>query len=281
MSQSRTSPELRSIHSDPGAGAYLRQMWRRRHLAIAIPMEEMKVSHQNTLLGSIWHLGNPLLTVGVYYLIFGVLLGVNRGVDNFILWLTIGVFAYHLTSKTVKDGAKAISGNQGLMRSIRFPRALLPVSVVVESLLGFMFELGILVLLALITGEQPSLRWLVLPVVVGLHSCLNLGGAFITARLNDAFQDMQQLVPFLFRLGTYISGVMFPLTRVTESAAPEWVKALVLGNPMVTILNLYRWVFMGTPIDVGYLLITIAFSIGLLVFGFRFFRAAEARYGRA
>lgn len=281
MSQSHASSDLRPIHSDPGTATYLRQMWRRRHLALAIPMEEIRVSHQNTLLGNVWHLGNPVLTVGVYYVIFGRLLGVDRGVENFILWLTIGVFTYHLTTKTVQAGARSISGNQGLMRSIRFPRALLPVSVVVEHLLKFAFELAILAAVALLTGEGVSMRWLALPVVVALHSCLNLGGAFITARLNDAFQDVQQLIPFIFRIGTYISGVIVPVTRISDSNAPEWLKTLVLGNPIVTLLDLYRWCFMGTTINMGYLASTIVISIALLVFGFRFFRAAESRYGRA
>ncbi len=87
------------------------------------------MSQQDTLLGNLWHLGNPLLSVAVYYLIFGVVLGVTRGIDNYILWLSIGVFAFGLTTSTVLGGATSIASNKGLIRSIRFPRALLTVSV--------------------------------------------------------------------------------------------------------------------------------------------------------
>lgn len=260
---------------------YLRNMWERRHLAIAIPLEEIRVSHQNTLLGNVWHLGNPMLTVGVYYLIFGRILGTDRGIDNFVTWLMIGVFAYHLTSRTVLAGAKSISSNQGLMRSIRFPRALLPVSVVVERLLTFLFELAILAGVALITGEGLSLRWLALPLVLGVHTMLNAGGAFVTARLNDSFQDLQQIIPFLFRLGTYASGVMIPLSRFTSGDVPPWALTVITWNPIVSILEMYRWVFLGTPVDQMQVLRTLVIGAVLLVVGFRFFRAAEWRYGRA
>ena len=255
-------------------------MWQRRHLAIAIPVEEIRVSHQNTFLGNVWHLANPLLQVGVYYVIFGQILNTSRGIDNFILWLTVGVFAYQLTSRSVQGGAKAISSNQGLMRSIRFPRALLPVSVVVEKVLTFSFELLVLMLIALLTGEGISFRWLLLPFVLLLHSCMNLGGAFITARLNDAFQDLEQIIPFLFRLGTYVTGVMIPVEIFTQRGIPPVLRTLLEWNPIAAVLSLYRWVFLGTGLDGAAALRAVLFSAVLLLFGFRFFRAAEWRYGR-
>ncbi len=108
----------------------------RRDFVLAMPMEQLRVAHQDTLLGNVWHLGNPLLTTAVYYFVFGVLLGVNRGVDNFILWLMVGVFAFGLTSRTShRRRDRDLSSNRGLMRAIRFPRALLPISVVISRLL--------------------------------------------------------------------------------------------------------------------------------------------------
>lgn len=275
-----SQPALRPINADPGTRAYLRQMWERRHLAIAIPIEELRVSHQNTFLGNVWHLGNPLLTVGVYYIIFGQILNTSRGVDNFLLWVTVGVFAYHLTSGTVLAGAKSISRNQGLMRSLRFPRALLPVSVTFEKILTFGFELLAVVAVALITGEGVSARWLMLPFVVVVHSAMNLGGAFITARLNDSFQDIEQVIPFLFRLGTYVSGVMIPIEVFTSRGIPPLIQRALELNPVAAILALYRWVFLGLPVDPTAVMRSLAFSALLLIVGFRFFRAAEWRYGR-
>jgi teichoic acid transport system permease protein len=249
---------------------------------VAMPLEELRVSHQDTLLGNIWHLGNPLLNAAVYYFVFGVLLGVDRGVPNFPLWLMVGVFAFHLTTRTVNRGATAISGNRGLMRAIRFPRALLPISVVISRLLTFGFQLAVLVVVAVGTGEGVSRRWLALPIVLLVHTAFNLGLAFIAARANDSFRDVQEILPFVFRLLAFVSGVMFPIDiRLGNADIPSPIQLMLNLNPLVPLLNMYRWVFLGLPVGWGSTMYAVAVSGLLLVYGFWFFRAAELRYGRA
>jgi teichoic acid transport system permease protein len=261
---------------------YLAAMWSRRDFAIALPLEEVRSAHQDTLLGNVWHLANPMLSVAVYYLVFGVMLDVSGGVDNYILWLMIGVFTFGLTNHCVLGGATAISSNQGLMRAIRFPRALLPVSVILQRLLTFGFELLVLVAVALLTGEGLSWRWLALPLVVGVHSALNLGGAFFAARLNDSFRDIQQIIPFLFRLLMYVSGVMFPLDKyLTAEKTGELIPRLIGLNPLVGVINLYRWVFLGTQLAAADVVKVVVMSALILMVGFWYFRLAESRYGRA
>ena len=274
--------DLRRLDTQLPTGRYVADMWARRDFVLAMPMEQLRVAHQDTLLGNVWHLGNPLLTTAVYYFIFGVLLGVSRGVDNFILWLMVGVFAYGLTSRTILGGATAISSNRGLMRAIRFPRALLPVSVVISRLLNFGFQLAVIGVVALATGEGVSRRWLALPVVLAVHTAFNLGGAFVAARLNDAVRDVQQILPFIFRLLAYLSGVMFPIDERLETVdIPPIADLLFNLNPIVPLLNMYRWVFLGNPMALGDVLYGIAASAAMLAFGFWYFRAAELRYGRA
>ncbi|MDQ3782615.1 MAG: ABC transporter permease [Actinomycetota bacterium] len=280
MASPDPAAHLYPVAAELSLSRYLAQMWARRDFVVAMPFEELRVSHQNTLLGNIWHLGNPLLSVGVYYLIFGVVLQVTRGVDNYIAWLTIGVFAFGLTSRTVLGGAAAISSNRGLMRSIRFPRALLPLSVMISRLLTFGFEMVVVVAVVLVTGEGVSMRWLALPLVVAVHSALNLGGAFIAARLNDTFRDVQQIIPFLFRLLTYMSGVIFPVERFLD-LGNETVGWIIANNPLAAIIDMYRWVFMGLPLEPGKVLLATGVALASLVAGFTFFRGAEWRYGRA
>jgi teichoic acid transport system permease protein len=272
---------LRPVLATTSTVDYLRQMWDRRSFAVAMPMEEVRAAHQDTLLGNVWHLFNPLLSVAVYYLIFGVVLDASRGIDNYILWLTIGVFTYRLTANSVTAGANSLARNQGLMRAMRFPRALLPVSTVIGRLITFGFELGVLLAVALITGEGVSRRLVLIPLIVVVHTALNLGGAFVAARLNDSYRDIQQVIPFFFQLLRYMSGVMFSIDQfvVAETSNP-WLVRLIELNPLVQILNLYRWAFMGTAIDPLRLAESVLISVALLIFGFRFFRANELEYGR-
>ena len=214
MASTDPAADLVALNARLPTGEYLTAMWARRDLAWALPVEEVRAAHQNTLLGNVWHLANPMLSVAIYYLVFGVMLNVSSSIDNYVLWLMIGVFSFNLTTKCILGGATSISSNQGLMRSIRFPRALLPVSVIVSKLLTFGFELAVLAAVAVFTGASINSRWLLLPLVVALHSALNLGGAFIAARLNDSFRDVEQIIPFVLRLLQYLSGVMFPLGSV-------------------------------------------------------------------
>lgn len=276
------SEGLRPILTNPSTREYLEQLWERRAFAVAMPLEEVRASHQDTLLGNVWHLANPVLSVAVYYLVFGIILDTSGRIDNYILWLTIGVFAYGLTSRTVLAGATSISANQGLMRAMRFPRALIPVSTVLGRLLTFGFELVVLLVVAVATGAGLSTRLLALPVILGLHTTLNLGGAFVAARLNDSYQDVQQLIPFLFRLLMYVSGVMFSVQPFIDGATNHQLLSRIVGlNPMIHILDLYRWSIMGNPVDPVRVAESAAISGLLLVLGFRYFRANELQYGRA
>lgn len=257
-------------------------MWERRSFAYAMPMEEVRSTHQDTLLGNVWHLMNPLLSVAVYYIVFGMFLGADRGIPNYLLWLTVGVFAYGLTQRSVLSGATSISSNLGLMRAVRFPRALLPISTVVGRLITFGFQLVVLTGVAVLTGAGISRRLLVLPLILVIHTTLNLGGAFIAARLNDSYRDVQQVIPFAFQLLRYLSGVMFSVDRLLDNQGAHPIISRIVGlNPLVQIINMYRWVYLGTPINVARTAEAVGISALVLIFGFRFFRAHELRYGRA
>ncbi|MGA7271181.1 MAG: ABC transporter permease [Acidimicrobiia bacterium] len=282
IADTETTSGLTSINAPLSTTRYLAAMWDRREFAIEVPLEQLRSAHKLTLLGNVWHLGNPLLSIAVYYLIFGVIFQVNRGVDHFLLWLTIGVFAFRLTSSTVLGGANAITANAGLIKAMRFPRALLPISVVTSQTLTFLIELGVMAVLVFLSGVGVSRRWLLLPLVLAVHTALNLGGAFISARLNDAFKDVQQIIPFVFRLLQYLSGVMFPIERLISGLGDnKWAATLVSLNPIMRIIELYRWVFLGTALDWGSMARTAGLAALVMWFGFRYFRAAEWRYGRA
>lgn len=281
MDTAETQSNLTSVNAQLPTRNYLIEMWNRREFAIAVPLEELRSAHKTTLLGNLWHLGNPLLLIGVYYFVFGKLLKSDRGIDNYLLWLTIGVFAFRLTSSSVLGGATSISKNKGLIRAIKFPRALLPISVVISTVLTFGIELSLLTIFTMGSGVGLSRRLLWLPLIVLIHTAFNAGGALIAARLNEAFRDIQQIIPFLFRLLMYLSGVMFPIQTYFGDDIGGWAKQLLSLNPILHILNLYRWAFLGTEVDVNASVRTAVIAVAALWFGFRYFRAAEWRYGRA
>jgi teichoic acid transport system permease protein len=272
---------LRSSNLAESIPSYVRHAWSRRHFAYAMPAETFRSRHQNTVLGNVWNLLNPLLTAAVYYLIFGVILNASRGIENYILWLVVGLFAFRLTQASIMQGATSVTARQGLVRSLKFPRVLLPVATTVGELLTFAFELVILLLIAVITGEGISWKVVLLPAVIIVHTVFNFGCALIAARLNDSYRDVQQFLPFLFQILRYLSGVMVPVVLFADRG-PRLIYNVLSWNPLVQILEMYRWVLLDdgsglTTFDVAH---AVVVSVVLVGVGLKFFINAEHRYGR-
>lgn len=270
---------LSRLDAIPADEDYLADVWHRRDFLFALPREQLRSRHQDTFLGNLWHLVNPLLSVAVYFVIFGVLLDATMGMSNYLGFLTIGVFTYGLTQGCVVDGAEAISGNLGLIRSIKFPRAVLPIATVISHVMAFGPTMLVLAAVLILTGESISIRWLFLPAIVGLHSVFNLGMVFFISRLNEAYRDVKRIVPFIFRLLIYISGAMFPIEKYAERA---WgpVRVLIQFNPVRRLIDLYRWALMGGTISLNSVAFIVVVSSLFVMWGFRYFKAAELEYGR-
>ena len=150
------APPLARIGVRPRTRDYIRALWDRREFAMEIPRAELQAQHRHTALGGFWHLLDPLISVGIWWLLFGVILNVTRGVDNVVGFLAIGVFAWHFTMRSIKQGSRAITSNEGLLRSISFPRAILPLSVVLAEVISLGYALIAMFAIVLITGEELS-----------------------------------------------------------------------------------------------------------------------------
>ena len=155
--------------------AYLAKLWSRLDFMLYTPLGELRARHMNTVFGNVWHLLNPILAISVYFLIFGVVLEVDRGVDNYIGFLTVGVFIFRFIQQTVTSDGTSLVRNQELTRSIPFPRAKLPISKLVTEALAFAPALLVMYAVLLITGEVPKPSWLIPIVVFPLEAAFALG----------------------------------------------------------------------------------------------------------
>ena len=152
VSSGEQSP-LIDLTAPPSTSDYLRDAWNRREFAIAMPAQDLRAQNMDTMLGQLWHLANPALLVSVYFVVFGLLLDTNRGVDNFFAFLVVGVVLFHLTQRVVQDAAVAITRNEGLIRSVQFPRILLPISTVNGQTVAFLPALAMVMAAVLLTGS--------------------------------------------------------------------------------------------------------------------------------
>ncbi len=277
MADQAVAPELVRLGTRPRLVPYLRSIWERRELAIALPVGELRSQNVDTLLGSFWHVLNPLMLVGVYYLLFAVILGVDRGQENFILFLSVGMFTFHYTSKSVMAGARSIVSNQGLIRSVMFPRAILPLGSVIGETVTLGPSLVVITTVAVATGAYPSWSWLWLLPIFALQGTFNLGASLVIARLANHFHDITNVLQYFFRLLLYASGVLVPVERFLTSPLR---RAVFRYNPAYAFVELARGAIMRGGTDPGLWAVCAGWTLVLLVGGFLFFVAHEHRYGR-
>lgn len=271
---------LRSLSQRPPLRSYLIDLWRRRSFLWTLSSAESYAKNEENHLGQLWSVLNPALLIASYYLIFGLLLGTRGGIENFVGFLGIGVVMFAFTSSVVTRGAKAITGKLGLVRTLHFPRAILPMSVTLTEFLASLPGFGLLFVLMFATGERPDWEWLLFPVAVVMQGVALLGFAFIAARLVNASPDVGNLIPVIVRLLRYVSGVFFPVVHYAQKA-PAVIQEILTMQPFALMLTTGRQSLLnGEPVVLSDWLIMAAWAVGVAVVGLVVFWQAETRYGR-
>jgi teichoic acid transport system permease protein len=270
---------LMQIGVRPPLVTYLRDVWRKRHFIWTLASSQAYAAHQKYFLGQVWAVLNPMLLVASYYVIFGLLLNTRQGTENYLGFLTIGIFLFSFIASSMTSGAKAITSNMGLVRSLRFPRAVLPISVTGTQLIHTLPALGVLVLLMVGTGEPPQVKWLLVPVAMVLLFFIVLGITFFLARIVEISRDVGNLIPVFTRLLRYVSGVFFSIDGYADHVV---IHAIMAYQPVAVSLTIMREaLLLEFPITPTNWLIALGWAIVLPTAGFVFFWRAEARYGRA
>lgn len=268
----------------PSVGQYLRQVWLRREFAVANASGELRSEHMDTTLGNLWHLLNPILLIAVYYVVFVVILDATRGVENFIGFLSVGIFAYQWATKAITGGARSITGNEGLIRSLQFPRALLPLSTVIKETIAFIPGVAVMVAVVIATGEGVSPSYLLVPLVFALQFLFCLGAALLAARAADVFRDTLNVLPFLFRLVFYGSGILYAVDQRFHGVFEQtWVQVVFVLNPFYCIVSLWRDALMSTQptSNLGWMWLSMSvWALALFLVGTLVVRAGEQGYGR-
>jgi len=229
-------------------------------------------------LGAAWIVLKPLINAAVYGAVFGLLLGPGSRPENFVPFLVAGVFVFSFFSSSLTEGASSVSGNVELIRSLRFPRAVLPLAIVLQRGLGMVPMTGVLLLFVVGSGEPVRLRWLLaLPALV-LLAVFNAGVALAAARLTVHLRDLAQLLPFLTRLLFYVSGVFYSVDRIETGPL---VETLLQLNPAHVFITLVRGALLTeSSAPAGLWLLALGQAAVALVAGFLFFWRAEQEYGR-
>ncbi|MFF5447742.1 ABC transporter permease [Streptomyces sp. NPDC012888] len=269
----------------PGLFEYVRQIWGRRHFIMAFSRAKLLAQYSQAKLGQVWQVATPLLNAVVYWLIFGVILGIGKDMpkDVYVPFLVMGIFVFTFTQSSVMAGVRAISGNLGLVRALHFPRATLPISFSLQQLQQLLYSMIVVFGVAAAFGNYPKLSWLLVVPTLVLQFVFNVGLAMIFARMGSKTPDLAQLMPFVMRTWMYASGVMFPIATVLKDR-PAWIADLLLWNPAAIYMDLIRFALIDEYASSNLPPHVWAFAVGWAVViglgGFIYFWKAEERYGR-
>ncbi len=259
--------------------AYLHEVWRRRDLAVSIARNDLRARHGNLTLGWAWNILDPLLLMGVYWLVFGLLLG-GRRPENFLAFLVVGMFLFRFVQGAVENGAESIQRHLSMVQQVRFPRALVPLSEIVRHALTLGWQLP--VMLAIVIGTTRTLRmpgWLLfIAFLIPLAAMLALGLALLLCRVAAQLRDVTRLLPYVFRILFYGSGVLFPLDVLLDGHPLE---PYLILNPLYVFVELARHLTLAPRPD-GPLLWALAASwaVASLLVGMTTFRRFEHRLAR-
>jgi teichoic acid transport system permease protein len=272
--------ELRPVGQRLPLGPYVKSLWSHRHFIWADSRARAFSGNRDTLLGKFWLVGRPLLDGLMYYLIFGVLLGASRGVPNYIGFLLIGVFTFSSMAKSLNGGATVMMNGRTLMRAFSFPRASIPLGLVIREAISTLPVMAVMMILIVAIPPHAVItwRWLLFPFVYILQMMFSAGLVFYAARLTSAIPDLRMLIGFFSTMWRYGSGVMFSLDRFVTH--PTVLEILEL-NPAYCVVELSRELLAyGTTPDPKLWLTLIAWAVVTPVLGFLYFWQAEEDYAR-
>ena len=273
----------------PQLGRYIRQVWERRSFIWNLSSSRAYSRNQGSYLGQAWAVLRPILDAAVYVIIFGFLFQSSApGIDNRAAFIVVGTFTYSLFQTSVMSGLNSIPANLQLIRSHKFPRAVVPLSTVLTETVLFAPIMVAMAVIAMITGVLPGMgavvpswSWLLLPLAAILLAVFSSGLALFFARVGARAPDIANAMPFILTLGRYASGAMFLISAMVPDEL--WFKPILLHQPVAIFLELFRAVFGNESLiqmTPSLWLEAIAWTVGVFAIGFLYFWRAEETYGR-
>lgn len=255
---------------------YWRDLWRYRELFYVLAWRDVAVRYKQTIIGLAWAVIRPLLTMVVFTLVFSKLAKLpSEGAAPYALMVFAGLLPWQFFSTALSESSSSLIGNQNLISKVYFPRLIVPTAAVVVAFVDFVVTFALLAALMAWYRFVPAWNILALPAFVAMAFLASLGpGLWITA-LNVKYRDFRYVIPFIVQFGLYISPIGF-----SSSVVPEEWRLLYSLNPMVGVIDGFRWAILGgeSQIFVPGFLVSSAVIAFMLWLGIRKFRSMEKTF---
>ena len=270
-SQIRASTLWRQIEPPHGLAALkLGELWRYRELVYFLTWRDILVRYKQAVLGVLWAVLQPVLTMIVFSVIFGRLIGVKTGDIPYPLFSFAALLPWQLFAGAMQRSGTSLVASSSLITKVYFPRLVIPLSSVLGGLVDFCISFVVLMALMAYYHTAPTWNALWIPAFVLLTLATSLAVGLWLSALNVLYRDVQYIIPFLVQLWMYLSPVVYPVTYI--NGPWRYVYAL---NPMVGVIQGFRWALLGgTPPD-KMVAVSVVVVLALLVSGLYYFKRME------
>jgi ABC-2 type transport system permease protein len=256
-------------------------VWRARNVLQFLVRRDLAIKYQQSVMGYLWSLLEPLGIGLIYYFVFVVVMG-RAGLggvvteQEYILYLMSGIFSFMWTSGVLSEATGALTGQKSLITTMNVPREVFPLGRVIARSAEFLAGLPILALIAALRGVDFGWWLLALPLAILLQLVFLTGIALLLSSVNVMLQDIERFMRMIQRLVFYGSPILYPLVLVESSSLPGWLKLLYQANPLVGIVEIHHAVWFPQLFPSAALLITcVVGCLVTLVTGWLVFRWLE------
>lgn len=251
----------------------IRELWRFRDLFVALGVRDLKLRYRQTALGAAWVVLQPLLAAGIFSLVFGRVAGLPSDGVPYFLFSYAGLLGWTTFSDTVTRSSDSLVTHRAMVSKIFFPRLLLPASSAISKLVDFGVSAVVLLVLLMIYDEPMRWQLVALPACLVLTFMLGLGLGLIATAYSVPYRDVAYVVPVAIQMLLYASPVAYSVSSV-----PPDLRGWYAVNPLVGVLETFRWSATGTDLHLGYLAWSVVASILMFVGGAYVFRGMERRF---
>lgn len=255
---------------------YWQDIWRYRELFYVLSKRDISVRYKQTAIGIVWSVIRPILTMVVFTIIFGKLAKLPAdGAAPYPVMVYAAMLPWQFFASSLTESSNSLIGNANLISKVYFPRLIIPASTVVTGLIDFLISFAILAVLMVYYQFLPNWQIICLPFFLMIAFGAALGVGLFFASMNVKYRDFRYIVPFVVQFGVYISPVGF-----SSNIIPEKYRLLYSLNPMVGVIDGFRWAILGGESNIYWPGLIFSFGITLLLVigGVLFFRSMEKSF---
>jgi lipopolysaccharide transport system permease protein len=256
---------------------YWKDLWRYRELFYILSWRDIKVRYKQTVVGALWSVIRPLLTMIVFTIVFGKLAKMDSDSGNtpYAMMVFAGLLPWQFFSNSLSEASNSLISNTNLISKVYFPRLIIPTASIITSLIDFLISFLLMGVLMLYYRFMPDWHIVFVPIFLILAFICSMGIGLWLTSLNVKFRDFRYIVPFIVQFGLYISPVGFSSERI-----PVEYRKFYFLNPMVGVIDGFRWSILpdSTVFPAESLMYSLVISLLFLYLGVNQFRKMEKSF---